>query len=434
MRKTVDEVGTLPRRPDERAPGPPEGRARRFRVYFVLVPLFFLLLLWLDLFYQEGAFRLGPNGKSFGGDFAMFVGAAAVVQHGGNPYDHSQLLRAENAQLRKERLPTNPHRELVRVGNPPLFFWLLRPFTSLPYELAGYIWILAMFALSAFGFLAMLKYLGWRSRLLPLLFFLLMPQQFFGPYYGNNISLVFAGLAAGMLVLQRYPVLAGLLLTLAWLKPQVALPIVLLVWLFHAPHRKPFVLGFIAGSVLLAAGTLATTGSGSLMAWTEGLLGYARDIAQSPDIASISGLYVRWAPHTVRLVLQVVTLGAAGAATVLAWRRFRGGTRPSFSSIAWLWVVWFLAAPYAHFSDEVLLTLPLLVILGRDGQPVRGREAALALYAAALSLILLQAAPFRVQLLCLPLFLLLWASARLARNGGPQLSAMEPIPALSAAP
>jgi len=31
-------------------------------------------------------------------------------------------------------------------------------------------------------------------------------------------------------------------------------------------------------------------------------------------------------------------------------------------------VVWFLATPFAHFPDEILLTIPILALLGRDGQ------------------------------------------------------------------
>ncbi len=77
----------------------------RRHLYRALGPLFILLVLWIDLFAAEGAFKSGPNGKTFGADWAMFMGAAGMMRQGQNPYAHTALYRAEKQLLARQRLP-----------------------------------------------------------------------------------------------------------------------------------------------------------------------------------------------------------------------------------------------------------------------------------------------------------------------------------------
>jgi hypothetical protein len=407
----------------DRGPRPVDldRRRLRLRVFRVLGPLFVLLLLWIWLFYAEGAFRGGPSGKSFGADFGMFMGAAKIVKDGGNPYDRTLLYRTEQQYLAQQHLPILKNKAIVRVGNPPLFFWALSPLTRIPFQPLSWAWTIFLYLMSAAGFLALLRYFGWRgrvARVAALLVFLLAPQVVFGPFYGNGVSLVFAAVAFALLLSDRHPILAGALLSVAWLKPPPALPVVLLIFLFHIRDRRSALLGFGAVTAVLAALMIGVTGVERVPQWIHGLTGYSQDINVSPDIASFSGLYVRNVAHGVRLFAEVCSLAVALILTVLAWHRYRSATPVPYLAVAWLWMFWFLAAPYAHFFDEVLLTVPILTLVGQNGEWITRREAAWGLSCALASLLLVSASPLGVQLLWLPLvvvMLCLYTAARSPR-------------------
>lgn len=374
------------------------------RTALTLTPFIVLLVLWVWLFYAEGAFAGGPNGKSFEADFAMFVGAAQVLHNGANPYDHNILYATERHLLVHQGLPSRlAAKPIVRVGNPPLFFWLLEPVARLPFQTLGIAWMLFLYALSAIGFYALLNYLQWNRRLLPLAIFLLMPQVLFGPFYGNVVNVVFCALALALALVRRHPYAAGLLLVFAWLKPQVAVPVILLMALFLTPDRQRLAAGFGTSSVLLLALTLLTTGASSLREWVAGLMSYSDNIALSPDLTSLSGLYVRDTVSPVRLYFEIAVIAGALILTALAWHQYRRGGSVDSLEVAWLSVMWFLATPYAHFFDEILLTLPVLAVIGRDGLRVGSWLGSTTLYLALLSLLLISAAPGGVQLLFLPL-------------------------------
>lgn len=377
-------------------------RSRR-RLVLSVSPLMVLLVLWIWLFAQQGAFTRGPNGKTLGADMAMFVTASRVQQSGGNPYDPAVLYRAERQWLDRQRIVDIARRPTVRVGNPPLMFWLLRPINGLPLQASGFGALVALAILSVVGLLSSLRYLGWRARVVPVVVFMLMPQVVLGVYYANIVGLVFAGLSLGLLLLPRRPIAAGALLTVAWLKPPVALPVVLLMVLFLAPSRLRTAISFAGTSLLLLLLTVLTTGPDALRQWVRGLTGYSRDIATSPSVSSLSGLYVRWAPSGARTALEVVALVAAMALTYVAWRRRAGDATVPALAISWLWLAWFLAAPYAHFFDEILLTVPVLAVLGRDGKHLGEAGPTLALYLTFFTLLVLSVAPGGVQPLPIPL-------------------------------
>jgi hypothetical protein len=383
--------------------GPRRDRARLVR-YAVVGSLVVLLILWLWLFSAEHAFRGGPAGKSFGADFAMFVGAAQVLHQGGNPYDHAVLYRVESRLMAGQSLPMTHRRAVVRVGNPPLFFWLLQPAARARFQTVAWPWILALCLASLAGFLCLLRYLRWTHYVVPSLIFMMMPPVVLGAFYGNVIGFVFLGSCVSVLLAERYPSLAGAAMVLAWLKPPVALPIAMLVWLFLTARRGRFLAGFAGATAAALALTLVTTGGSSLVQWLGGLFGYAHDMAIQPDVASFAGLYVLWAPAGIRLVLGALTLAAAGALTAWAWLQQPGATRPALAT-AWLSFVWLLATPYAHVFDLMLLALPVLALLGRNGELIARRGPAVAVYLMFLSLLFIQPTPFRVYLLPLPVLI-----------------------------
>lgn len=402
-------------RPVPVAPVPISRAPSRLRLYGIVGSLVVLLTLWMWLFYAEGAFRGGPNGQSFGADYAMFITAARLIQAGDNPYDHTRLYNSERTYLNSQGIPILKKSAIVRVGNPPLLFFAMQPLTRFPFQASAWGWMVALYLLSGIAFVALLKSMGWKRLALPAFIFLAMPQSVFGAFYGNTVVLVFTGLCFALAFARRYPYLAGLCLTVAWLKPPTALPIALLIVLFHVEQRRRVATGFGVATVALMGIMLATCGVQSLPHWLHGLADYSADMGLSPDVASFAGMYVRSVPHSLRLVIEGFSLSVALIFTALAWHRYRSVSRVPPLAVGWLWVLWFLATPYAHFYDEVLLAFPLLLLAGIDGRWIVRSRPALAIFLALLSLVVISAAPFNVQLLWLPLvaiMLCLFTAAR----------------------
>lgn len=368
---------------------PPSG-ARNVRAVRVVGPLLVAeIILWTVLFGVAGLFRDGPNGKSLGTDFAVFSGAASALKHGANPYDYRTLYHFERALLTRQHLPVTTQVFNVRAGNPPLFYWLLQPLTDMPFQAVALAWIALMYATSAVGFLLALRYFGWRRRFVPALVFMLLPQVVTGAAYGNVHGPVFAALALCLLLAARHPAIAGIVASCGWLKPQLAFPLVLLIFLFHAPARGRFASGWAGATAALLGLTVLTSGWNSLALWLNGLNSWSRGIDREPNIASLSGLYVTWTSRPVQLALALALLLFALALTARVWSANKNAGSVRMLAVGWLWGVWFLVAPFAHFPDEILLTVPILALLGRDGDNLRAPLAAASLYLAFLSLALI---------------------------------------------
>lgn len=344
----------------------PPARMLSFVKAFILIGPFAILLVIFVSSLVGGALKYGgPANSKLDSDFAMFYTAAQVSQAHGDPYNPPLLLRNETRLMRQQHIRMTIPPALVRVGNPQIFFWALGPLTRLHYRLAGWLWFGSMALTSAIGGLAAMRIAGWKLRIFPLLLFLSMPVTAIGYYVGNDISLVFMGLMLGLLAARRYPVLSGALMAVAWLKPSVSFPLVMLIVLFHVKDRRSVLAGLVLASIALAALTLVVLGSGSFVEWVAGLSRYSRDIASQLEIAPLSGLYVGWTSPAVRTILEAVSIAVALLLTVWWWVR-NGGKQTSFARTGWLWFAWFLATPYAHGPDVVLLTVPILVMLGRN--------------------------------------------------------------------
>jgi hypothetical protein len=348
-----------------------------------------LIGAWAVVFLTSGTLQLGPGPKHLGGDFALFISAAKVIQDGGNPYDQRVLYHGESRLLLSDGIRPPRFDPYMRVGNPPLLFWALQPLSAVSFDASAKAWCLAMYGLLTFGFLGCLVAMDWRRRRFPLLIFLTLPQTMYAAYYGNVDGIVFAALAWSAVLTRKSSFLAGALLTLCFLKPQVAIPGALLIMLFVAPQPLRCVSGFLAASSVELLLTVVTTGTASVGWWLQALGGYSQRLGVQPDIASLSGLYVYSAGDRVRLMLEGLSLLAvAGATAAWWWQRRQQHGDDRVLGVAWLWIAWFLATPFAHFHDEVVLALPMLAIMGRDGVWLGRWPANVTLYLLLLSILL----------------------------------------------
>jgi Glycosyltransferase family 87 len=373
-------------------------------VYLVLGPLCALLIAWLwTIFLVVSTYNRGPNGAGMGNDFAIYYAAAHVLDGGGNPYDHRLLYRAERDVMRHQGLPTTQESGIVLAGNPPLFFWALRPLASLPFQQAATVWLLSMYGLSALGFLALLRYFHWTGWLVPLCLFMAMPQVVLDAYDGNVIALALAAAGCAMALIRRHPLAAGAAWSLVLIKPQITLPLTLLVTLFHAPQRTRFLSGVAGCLAFLFVLTILTTGFGSLIAWFKAGLSFSDATAVEPKLAGLVGLYAEWAPTNLRLGFETLGVMIASLATFGIWLRTRGAETADWTHVGWLWFVWLLATPFAHFYDEIILAIPVLGVMGANGWRVIQPVPTMLLYLLFASVFLLRWVPHSTQLLWLPL-------------------------------
>lgn len=377
--------------------------------------LYLLLVVgWTAIFLATPGVRAGPRDTGLAGDFATFYTASRMLAQGENPYDPAKLYGAERSMWRQQGLKKPKYQPYIRAGNPPLLYWAVGPVAGLRYRLAGWIWVALMEGVLIAGFLTLLRAFGWYHRALPLVAFLGMPQTLLAAYYGNIDAVVFAGLALSLLLRRMHPAWSGAALAVAWLKPQYGLPLAVLVLAFNSHDWRRGTGGLVAVSVVAAVLTALTTGPASLWGWVGSLTGLSSHASVQPDVASLSGLYVYSAPLAVQRMLMALTLVIAAALTV--WWRFRHRGHPSgFLYAAWLWPVWLLATPLAHFHYQIVLAAPVLALLGRDGEDLGRRSRLGVLYLLILSVLLFPTKRGRVDvqsLALIPVVVVLFVAAR----------------------
>ena len=206
--------------------------------------------------------RLMPNDNPVGADFAQVwvAGVEANQGHPEAPFDVKTHILAQKAEF-------GPKTAVYGWHYPPYFLAPAALLAKLPYFGALILWQVLTFAL----YLGVIAFIARRSQgdLRPwLLAAVAFPAVLVNLGHGQNGFLTAALLAAGLLAVERRPVLAGVLLALLAYKPQfaVVLPIALLV-----DFRWRTIL---SGAVTLAAlslGTLAWFGMDSWRAFFANL-------------------------------------------------------------------------------------------------------------------------------------------------------------------
>jgi hypothetical protein len=380
-------------------------RSSRFARYAVAL-LVVALTAWALLISLGGKVAEGPRTRTFGGDFALNVTGALVTRAAGNPYDQSQIIAAQRTFFPRQGIRTFQDRLtklLTWQGYPPLYFWLLQPVTVLPFKVIGSIWIAALYGLMGLGFFCILGFFGWRRRLVPTMLFMCMPQVMLQAYYGNPEALVFAVIGCALVLQRRLPLLGGALMSLAWLKPQMGVPAILLIALFYVADRRRFLLGLTLGTAGLVLVDLLATGIHPLFAWIREMRSVSQIAGGQPNMIPLVGLYADHVSASARTLIEAVVLLGALALTGATWLRVRREEAVAPARVGWLWTVWLLALPYAHFPEEMLLCIGLLPFLGRDGRRLYELGPLLALYALFGSVILFYQEPFGVQMLSFPL-------------------------------
>jgi hypothetical protein len=318
-----------------------------------------------------------PHDGGLGHDFSAFYAAGLTLRHGHDPYSWSQL-GATEAHLRSIGDPRQPVcRSQLQAcnpyANPPLFAWAMAAFTVVPERPAYVIWLAAMVA-AMLGSVALLaSWDGMGRRSWALLVFAVTPAPVIGYFLGQQTPLLLIALAAALTALRRErPALAGILLTVGWIKPHLMFPIALvLVAMLGRPQARRLLAGLLCASALLGLASWLLTGEALGIAWVRGLSlwGHTLDTVQ-PDLSSLAGVYLSVVGRPWSVYVGAAIVGAWLLFAALLVRKVRReGLAPAddrwLRLLALALASWLLATPYAHPADLVLLVPVLPVLLGR---------------------------------------------------------------------
>ena len=302
--------------------------------------------------------------STVGQDFRAFFAAATVVAHHGDAYNWPTLAATEYRlyDAPKGLVPGNPaYYEFLAFPEGPWLAYGMVPLTNLPWQVAYAIYAsLLGLILLAISFLT-LTMLGWSRQRAALGAgcTLLCAVGFINLFMGQVSVIVFAALiAAWWLARNGRPFLAGAVLVLVWVKPNIGLPLALVLALLEPTVARRVLSGFV----------VASAGAFGLMAAIMGLRFFEWPLqvprmwqavqGLQPDIASVESFYYPGLQGWVKTAALLVTFLAAVAYGVWALRR----APDAHSRGLTLLIIWLFALPFVQSYDLILL-LPVIALL-----------------------------------------------------------------------
>lgn len=329
--------------------------AGRVRGYLRLLALLnAAMVIWLLATAHGG---VDANGFLLGSDFISFWTTGRMLISGADPYDAAAHIAAQRTFFASTSGYT-------AFFYPPSFLALCWPLGWLGYFPALAAWLLATGALYVAAVRVWWRELPVLARLgMPLwLPHLAYPAMVIVVTHGQTSWLVAALLGTGLLLVRRQPVLAGLCLGLATVKPQfgVLVPLALIA------SREWKVVLVAAITALLLAGLSAWAFGPQL--WLEWLAASARaEVAMADGAVGFGKMTSVFA--ALRLLgaasvaaYAVQALVAAMAATLVVIHGWRRGWRPGLAALVLAGAP--LATPFVLDYDMVLLAFPMLWLTG----------------------------------------------------------------------
>ena len=298
------------------------------------------------------------SGILLGGDFASFWNAGRLAVQGDavTVYDHDAFVKAQ--------LAANPVYYVFFFFYPPHYLLALMPIGLLAYPPAYLAFMGSTFAAAASALFAI------RPNRWTVLGAVAAPVFVMTLFFGQNAFLTGAFLAAGLLLVDKRPVLAGVAIGALTIKPQLGLLIPLAFvcggyWrtIFSAAVSTGVMLG--AAYLVLGAGVFAAflANSGSAMhTLRTGAVDWEKMISVYAGVRMAGG------SDMAGWLVQVLVSGAMVLLTGYVWLKSRPSQYDMRNAI--LVVSALLVTPFALIYDMFLLTLPVVWIVSageRDG-------------------------------------------------------------------
>ncbi|MDB5433619.1 MAG: hypothetical protein JWP35_4735 [Caulobacter sp.] len=343
-------------------------------------------------------------GKPVGYDFMAFYAGSDMVLHG-----HIGQLWTQTDIVARERALLPGNTSMLFWHYPPTFAFLVAPLALAPYLVSYIAWT----GLSALLYLAFVRHVL-KDRL-ALLVALALPAAFLNAVHGQNAFLSTACLGFGLLMIERRPWLAGVILGLLVNKPHFA---ILLPLLLAVGGRWKTFLSTGATAAGLVALSVAAFGVQPWMDFIHNLPVAPRVLEEgSVPWAQVPSLFValRWlgVAQPLAYAVQAVAAAFAVALAVIVWRgRAAHDLKAAMAVAATLMVT-----PYFFDYDLTLMAVPLVILARRGlehGLPP-GVKSAMVLAALMPAIGLGVGIAFQVQLMPLGLWAMLWACWTTAR-------------------
>lgn len=271
----------------------------------------------------------------FRNDFRLIYGAALAGWTNG--YSHLYDLAAQKTAT--ESLGSGIYWQPYL--NPPPLAWLATPFLSMHFEVALLAWS-ALLLLGAWIAWRLAAPGPWLTRLAHLALFVGVFPTAFGLMVGQPVVLVAAVVAVSWWLAEHHrPVLAGLVLSLIALKPQLALlvPVCLLV----AGRWRTF-FAWLGASAVIGAVALLMLGGDGLQRYRD-VLSLASQWAPTRSFAVAGPLGLGPQVYAVELVVVVI-------AAYAAWQHRHGDVGRLYATGI---VASLLFTPYVGFQDFAML-------------------------------------------------------------------------------
>jgi hypothetical protein len=318
--------------------------------------LFALLVanaVYLAASFLQGSWILRPDGTGILTDFVTIwsAGKLALAGHAAAAYDWEVLQYTDQLTIGR------PLDAYLAWPYPPPFLLVSAVLALLPYVSAFFVWIFGTFALYLVAVRAVVgERIGYALAAA-------YPVVLANFIVGQNGFLSAALIGGALVLLDRRPILAGVLLGLLTYKPHLGLlfPLALAV----SGRWRVFGVAAVTG-LLIAAVSFAAFGADAWHAFfvSTGRTMGADSWADWGKLQSISGV-VRALGGGERLawIAQLCTIGIAGVVVASLWR----GRAAYELKAAGLATATLFAAPHLLIYDLVILAIPLgyLIRLGR---------------------------------------------------------------------
>jgi len=289
--------------------------------------------------------------------------------HGRDPYSPEITREIQIGYYGRPLDPASPSDPKDQQGfaYPAYVVFLLAPTIGIAFPIVqtGFRWFLV--ALTAAAVLLWLRTLRWRPSFTVTAILIALTLGSFQVLQGiklQQLSLLVGGLIAGcaLLLAEGYFALAGILLALATIKPQLLLPLVawLLVWAFSDwRHRQNLIWGFAA-----TMGVLFASAEYVLPDWIGRFRSAVAAYRQYNDGAG-SVLDVLITPEWGRVLAALIVVAFA----VTAWKFRRASNDSSTFSLMFglVLAITVVIVPKAAPYNQILL-LPAILLLARHWQ------------------------------------------------------------------
>ena len=325
--------------------------ADRLRAYSVIFITIYAIAAVAWVFMSNG--MVDPTGKPLGYDFTLFWSASKVALGGDfvGVFDQEKMFAVEHQLIQAEK-------GLYPWNYPPQYLLVVLPLSLLPYVTAFFVWNLALLA-----FFLVVVY-RWAPSPLTVLVAIAFPATFWNLTHGQNGILVAALLGGALLVLDRRPILAGVLIGLMSFKPHMGLliPIALLAgrhWTAFASATATTI-----AFALLSTVVVGLDGWSAFLHSLSAISGYVESGANPwPRMTSLfTGLRMLGVDTAVAYAAQIAS--AIMAAVIVGWVWSRRGALAMRAAVLAAAIP--LATPYAFDYDLAMLAIPM-AILAADG-------------------------------------------------------------------